>query len=299
MKKTRIWALCALLVLPVAAEAKTTVIYLPDWPSKGPFPSDLLTVAARSQKTGRQVNLSSASFACLGSDYLSCDDVTASLNELDGFSVKPQFNICFSGPIDPDTLSNGMFVAPANGNGPAMAINQVFYDDSIHCAMAKPDNVLNQSTRYLLVISDRVRDLAGQPVAAEDTFKSCAQGIGSAYCGALSKALTRLLEARAVWCCWRIALHDDERDRLAAEGEEIPVYGAVRPAILPAGTKNVFDVADLLVFDWLPQTNIAMEPPVEAIPIPTFALEGVEKVAFGLYLSPNFLRLLWPATVDD
>jgi len=294
MRKTRIWALCALLVLPVAAEAKTTVLYLPDSPSKGPFPSDLLTVVARSQKTGRQVNLSSASFACLGSDYLSCDDVTASLNELDGFSVKPQFNICFSGPINPDTLSNGMFVAPANGNGPAMAINQVFYDDSIHCAMAKPDNVLNQSTRYLLVISDRVRDLAGQPVAAEDTFKSCAQGIGSAYCGALSKALTRLLEARAVGVVGASLFTTMSATDWLQKARKFLYTGAVRPAILPAGAKNVFDVADLLVFDWVPQTNIAVDPPVEAIPIPTFALEGVEKVAFGLYLSPNFLRFSGP-----
>src|SRR5262245_26272662 len=189
MRKTRIWALCSLLVLPVAAEAKTTVRYVPALPEIGPFPSDVLTVTDSSQKTGRHVNLPAAP-ACSGSALVSCDVVKELLNQLDGFSVKPQFNVCFSADIDPATLTSGIAVAPADGSAPAMSINQIFYDSSTRCALAKPDNVLDQSTPYLLFVKNRVRDAAGQPVAADDEFKTCAGGVGSSYCAALAQALT-------------------------------------------------------------------------------------------------------------
>src|SRR4029453_12477375 len=177
MRQPRIWALCSFLVVPVAAEAKTTVRYLPGSPEIGPFPSDLLTVVPPSQKTGRQVNLPAAP-ACLGSELVPCDLVKQLLNELDGFSVKPQFNICFSGPINPDTLKQGIAVAPADGSAPATGINQVFYHPSTRCGLAKPDNVLDQTTRYLLFITDRVRDAHGKAVAADDAYTSCAGGEG-------------------------------------------------------------------------------------------------------------------------
>ena len=57
MRNTRIWALCCLLVLPVAAEAKTSLRHVPLSPEIGPFPSDVLTVTDSLQKTGRHVEL--------------------------------------------------------------------------------------------------------------------------------------------------------------------------------------------------------------------------------------------------
>jgi len=202
MRMTRIWALCSLLVLPVAAEAKTTVRHVPLSPSIGPFPSDVLTVADPLQKTGRHVNLSAVSdaeIACLGSDVVSCAAVKGLLNQFDGFSVKPQFNICFSGPVDPSSLKGGIAVAPADGSAGAMAVNQVFYDRTTNCVQAKPDNVLNQGTRYLLFVSNRVRAADGTTIVADDAFKSCALGGGTPYCAALKKALTSgPREARSV-----------------------------------------------------------------------------------------------------
>ena len=67
----------------------------------------------------------------------------------------------------------------------------------------------------------------------------------------------------------------------------------VLPTIFPAGPKTVFDVSDLQSFEWLPQTNIT-EPPTTSIPVPLQALGGVQRVAFGLYLSPNFVRTSGP-----
>ena len=290
MKQTRIWALCSLLVLPVAAEAKTTLRHDPLDPKVGPFPSNLLTVADPRQKTGLHVNMPAAP-ACLDSDYLSCDAVTELLNELDGFSVKPQFNICFSGPINPDTLKGGIAVAPANGNAPAIGINNVLYNSTTYCVLAKPDHVLDQSTRYLLFVSNRVRGPDGTAVVADDAFKSCVLGDGTPYCAALSRALTSgPREARAAPIVGASLFTTMSATDWLQKARQFLYTSSVKPTVLPAGPKSIFNIADLQVFEWLPQTNIAVPDPFEPIPIPTQTLEGVEKVAFGLYLSPNFLE---------
>jgi dienelactone hydrolase len=289
MRNTRIWALCCLLVLPVAAEAKTSLRHVPLSPEIGPFPSDVLTVTDSLQKTGRRVNLSAAP-ACLGSDLVSCDAVTALLNQLDGFSVKPQFNICFSGPVDPDSLKGGISVAPANGSAAAMSVNQVFYDRTTNCVQAKPDNVLNQGTRYLLFVSNRVRAADGTTIVADDAFKSCALGGGTPYCAALKKALTSgPREARSVSIAgasiFTTMSATDWLQKARARLYATPFL----PAALPAGDKSVFNVAELQSFVWLPQTNIN-ELPQKPITVPLPILDGVEKIAFGLYLSPNYIQ---------
>jgi hypothetical protein len=293
MKLTRIWALCSLLVLPVAAEAKTTLQHAPSFPKIGPFPSDLLTVADVSQKTGRHVNLPGAP-ACLGSELVSCDVVTQLINQLDGFSLKPQFNMCFSAQIDPATLRGGIAVAPADGSAPAVGINQVFYDRSTRCVLAKSDHVLNQSTRYLLFITDRVRDALGNAVAADDAFKSCARGQGSAYCAALSHALNRgPFEARVANVIGASLFTTMSATDWLQKARRFLYSGLVPPTVLPAGSKSIFNVADLQSFVWMPQTNIN-QAPSEPVPIPLPVLDGVQKVAFGLYLSPNFLQISGP-----
>jgi hypothetical protein len=294
MRQTRIWALCSLLVLPVAAEASTTLRHVPLSPEIGPFPSDLLTVADPLQKTGRHVNLPAAP-ACLGSDFVSCDVVKELVNQLDGFSVKPQFNICFSGEIDPNTLKGGIAVAPANGSAPAVGINNVLYDSTTQCVLAKPDHVLNQSTTYLLFVSNQVRDADGIPVVADDAFKSCVLGDGTPYCAALSHALTSgPPEARAVPIVGASLFTTMSATDWLQKARQFLHASPVKPTVLPAGPKSIFKVADLQVFEWLPQTNIGVTDPFEPIPIPTETLEGVEKVAFGLYLSPNFLQVSGP-----
>src|SRR5262245_58388400 len=288
MRLTRIWALCSLLVLPVAAEAKTTVRHVPLSPNVGPFPSDLLTVADPLQQTGRRVNLDAAP-ACLGSDFLSCDGVKELLNQFDGFSVKPLLTICFSGPINPNTLTGGIAVAPADGSAPAMAVNNVFYDRTTQCVQAKPDNVLDQGTRYLLFVSSRVRAADGSAVVADDAFKSCVLGGGTTYCTDLAKALTSgPREARAVSIAGASLFTTMSATDWLQKARAALYANPLLPVALPAGDKSVFNVADLQSFVWLPQTNINQPP--EPIPLPLPILDGVEKIAFGLYLSPNYIQ---------
>lgn len=295
MTPIRRWALCSLLVLvlPIAAEAKTTLLYEPVSPATGPYPSpypsDLLTVDDPLQKTGRHVNLSAAP-ACLGSDFVSCDVVKELINQLDGFSVKPQFALCFSAQIDPATLKGGIAAAPANGSAPAMPINQVFYDRTTRCALAKPDNVLNQGTRYLLFVSSAVRDTFGKSVAAADAFKACAAGGGTSYCAALAQALTSgPAQARAVTVIGASLFTTMSATDWLQKARQFLYGSPVPPTVLPAG---LFNVADLQSFTWSAQTNI--DGSTTDFPIPLSVLGGVEKIAFGLYLSPNFIQTTGP-----
>jgi dienelactone hydrolase len=289
MKSIWSWVLlCGLLLTPLAVEAKTTVRHTPLSPDVGPFPADILTTADSLQKTGRRVNLPNAP-ACLGSDLVSCEVVKGLLNQLDGFSVKPQIRVCFSGPVDRTTLRTGMAIVPANGGGPATGVNQVFYDRTTSCALVKPDHVLNQSTRYLLLVKSSIRDAAGKPVAADEAFTSCANGIGSSYCAALAQAL-RHRSADAQGAVGGSLFTTMSATDWMEKARQFLYTSPVTPTLIPAGDKTVFDVGELLTFDWMPQTNISLDP-TEVVPIPFEALEGVQRIAFGLYLSPNFLQI--------
>ena len=167
---------------------------------------------------------------------------------------------------------------------------RVFYDRTTNCVQAKPDNVLNQGTRYLLFVSNRVRAADGTTIVADDAFKSCALGGGTPYCAALKRALTSgPREARSVSIAgasiFTTMSATDWLQKARARLYATPFL----PAALPAGDKSVFNVAELQSFVWLPQTNIN-ELPQKPITVPLPILDGVEKIAFGLYLSPNYIQ---------
>jgi Bacterial Ig-like domain len=281
----------ALLVVPSASEAKTTVRYQPTSPTIGPFPTDVLTTVDPTQKTGRHVDLQSAPF-CLGSQLVSCQAVKQLLNQFDGFSVKPQIRICFSGPIDITTVQDAVGIAPADGSPSSIGVNQIFYDRSTSCVLAKPDHVLNQSTTYLLFVSNRIRDAAGKPVERDPLFKACAKGGTSDYCDALSVALRQgPEEAQDINIVGGSLFTTMSATDWMEKARNFVYNNPVPPTILPAGPTSVFDVPALNSFVWLPQTNIGAPPSLStAVPIPLQALQDVQKVAFGLYLSPNHRR---------
>ena len=286
---------CGLFLLPFAIEAKTTVLFEPSSADIGPFPTDVLTTADATQKTGLRVNLAGAP-ACLGSDFVSCPLVTQLLNQLDGFSVDPQIRLCFSGAIDITTVQRGVSIVRADGSGEALGVNQVFYDPffydaahgrSIWCVLAKPEHVLDQSTRYLLVATSRIREAAGQPIARDDAFRNCLKERGTGYCGVLARAVKKVEPQDADIVGASLFTTMSATDWME-KARRFLRASPFLPTIVPAGPKTIFDVSDLQSFDWLPQTNITL-PPGPEIPVP-LQLDGVQKVAFGLFLSPNFIQ---------
>ena len=139
------------------------------------------------------------------------DEEIAAVNQLDGFSIEPRLRVRFSGPINPDTLRDGIFLVwlddltneeyglqPFNAVTP---INSVSYDPATNTAFAEPDEILSQHRRYALVVTNAVRDARGDPVEPDPAFLACI-GRQGAYCervaGALGRIAIQLIPPRQV-----------------------------------------------------------------------------------------------------
>lgn len=287
---------CCVLLARGVVGAGVVVRFDPANPEIGPFPTDALTVADPSQKTGRRVNLPLPDCAAQPS---SCAELSA-INQLDGFSVRPRLRLRFSSPINPDTLRDGVvFVALDNLTqeesgvqqaGGVIPINEVIYDPATNTAYAKADNVLDQHRRFALVATDAVRDLVGDPVAADPAFAACVQPAApDDYCAALSAALAtvapslapRQVVAAAVFTtlsatAWMEKARAQLANTSVSEG--------------PAGPRAVFRMADIASLVWNQQVGVnpsrfnALE-----FPLDPSLFTGVGSVAFGSFFSPRWL----------
>ena len=138
-------------------------------PDKGPFPSDRFTQLDFSQKTFLRVHLPKPDCNARPSD---CADIDV-LNTLDGFNVQPRITVPFTGAIDVNTVnSETVFLInlgdarSGDGFGQRVGINQVSWDPGTNTLVFESDEQLNEHTRYVLVVTDGVRDATGRPIEA-------------------------------------------------------------------------------------------------------------------------------------
>jgi Bacterial virulence factor lipase N-terminal len=137
-------------------------------PTGGPFPSDRFTVADPQQKTGRLVSLPQPNCATRPSD---CADVDV-INTLDGFNLQPRLSIPFDGDIDVSTVhsqtvflvSLGSTLPGGASGGKIVGINQIVWDVATKTLHVESDELLDQHTRYGLIVTRGVTDLLGDPV---------------------------------------------------------------------------------------------------------------------------------------
>jgi hypothetical protein len=111
------------------------------------------------------VNLPKPDCAVRPSD---CADIDV-INTLDGFNLQPRLSIPFSGDIDVSTVSSQtVFLIRLghhrHGGGDPVGINQVVWDPATHTLHAESDELLDQHTRYLLVVTDGVRGADGRRI---------------------------------------------------------------------------------------------------------------------------------------
>src|SRR5262245_23922795 len=133
-----------------------------DAPGAGPFPSDRFTVADANQLTNRRVNLPLPDAATRPSDYA---DVSV-INTLDGFNLQPRLSIPFSGPIDVTTVNSstiflirlGDTISPEDTGGEIVGINQIVWDVATNTLHVESDDLLDQHTRYALIVTRGLRD---------------------------------------------------------------------------------------------------------------------------------------------
>jgi Bacterial virulence factor lipase N-terminal len=165
-------ALSLALLSPLAAQADASAVGvrvkfdLSD-PAASPFPSDRHTVRDWSNQTFRRVNLPTPDCTVRVSD---CQDI-AVINTLDGFSTQPRITVPFTGAIDPASVtSDTVFllnlgdVQTGRGLGSRVGINQRLWDPATNTLVFESDELLQEHSRYVLIVTDGVRDAAGKPI---------------------------------------------------------------------------------------------------------------------------------------
>jgi Bacterial virulence factor lipase N-terminal len=136
-------------------------------PAANPFPSDRYSVRDWSNQTYRRVNLPTPDCAVRVSD---CQDI-AVINTLDGFSTQPRITVPFTGAIDPSSVTSDTVyllnlgdVQTARGFGTRVGINQRVWDPATNTMVFESDELLQEHSRYVLIVTDGVRDAAGKPI---------------------------------------------------------------------------------------------------------------------------------------
>jgi len=155
----------------VTASAGVSVRFSSTDPTATPFPSDRFTTRDWSNNTFRRVNLPlPADCSSTAAKAAECADI-AVINELDGFSTQPRVTVPFSGAIDPTSVTSDTvyFVnlgdtLSLRGFGQRVGINQVLWDPATNTLAVQPDDLLQQHSRYLLVVTNGVRDANGERI---------------------------------------------------------------------------------------------------------------------------------------
>jgi hypothetical protein len=256
------------------------------------FPSDRFTVHDRTQNTGRRVNLAKPDCTVY---VVRCQDIDV-LNTLDGFNIQPRLSVAFSGPIDVSSSSvnsDSIFLVSLGSTlgrgslGDKVGINQIVWDPQTNTLHAESDELLEQHTRYALVVTDRVRDAQGNPVQArrfshrnhddddDDVMEGSARRHGHGRIVAASIFTTQTITTTL----------ERIRDQIKVSHPAPATFN-----IGFAGERAVFPLSS--VTSVLFNRQNAVTPPLTTAPMPTQALGvipgAVSSLAFGSYLSPDY-----------
>jgi hypothetical protein len=315
MPSLRLAALAALLAaLPPLAHANPGVSVRADLDSidGAPFPSNRFTVFDGGQRTLRRVALPKPDCTVRPSD---CADIDV-LNTLDGFSIQPRLTVPFTGDIDPSTVNSSTVYLvnlgdtfTLRGFGDRVGINQVVWDPATRTLVLQSDELLQQHSRYLLVVTDGVRDSQGRRIKSggwgEEFGLGQGQPAGAAYRHELRMAALahrgrpNRVVAASLFTTQSISPDLVKINRAIKRSTPVPVDFAIGQGAGGA-TRAVFPVATLQGIQFQRQTSAA--PGFTASFVPTPALQvvpgSVAQVAYGRFSSPRYQNALQviPAT---
>jgi hypothetical protein len=184
------------------------------------FPSDRYTVPDQNQVTGLRVALRKPDCSVHVSD---CEDVDV-VNQLDGFNVQPRIVIPFSGAIDLATVDRQSVYLLEVGSSKRIALNQLQWHEPSHTFVGASDELLRQHQRYLLVVTDDVRDSNGTriepaPFWAANTAGTVPPLVPSGFFGSAPIRKSMALGVACLIWAWifsRSAVTDCVVKRLAA-----------------------------------------------------------------------------------
>ncbi len=306
-------ALSAFLLAPSLALGAVQALFDLSHPKGGPFPSDRFTVRDRSHLTGLRVSLPSPDCSERPSD---CEDMDV-INTLDGFNLQPRLSIPFDGPIDVDTVSSGtVFLIElrcrddddddddgeeeCDDDGrrgvKVVGINQVVWDTFTSTLHVESDELLDQHTRYALIVTRGVRDESGSPIEATQAFRRFRQTVRGPYKQALLDAIhaARRLGVReeqivvaSVFTTQSVtAILEKIRDQTKAASPEPATFN-----LGPDGQRTIFPLGAVTKITFKRQTGD--NPPAFSsidLPLPELRIipGAVSQLAFGKYVSPDY-----------
>jgi hypothetical protein len=270
-------------------------------PSGGPFPSDRFAAPDPTQLTGLRVNLPKPDCSVRLSD---CEDIDV-LNTLDGFNLQPRLSIPFTGPIDPTTVSSDtVFLFKLScttcPGGSFVGINQVVWDPDATTLHVESDQLLHQDARYLLVVTNGIRDLNGERIDA-NTFRDVLHSgqtndpAETTYRHQLLTALETLKDAGVT--PGHVAAASIFTTQSATAGLERirDQIKAATPApadffIGTNGEHTVFPFADVTSIAFRRQVGTAPTFSTSLVPLGDLGIVpgAVGTVAFGKYRSPDY-----------
>lgn len=308
-------AMVALLWMPVALADGVSVRYDSE---HSPFPSNRLTVLDFSNATFRRVNLPKPDCAVRVND---CADIDV-INTLDGFSTQPRITVPFTGDIDVASVNSDTVylynlgdTLTLRGFGQKVGINQVLWDPASKTLVFEPDELLAERSRYVLVVTNGVRDANGKKLKMSDPLQGV-PGQGNGKGNGKDKG-TKGASFQPGDLDYQRELRDATnavRSRskglnvVAASlfttqtttGELINVMRQIKskrpaPARFDLGTssagtvRTVFPLSDLQAIQFNRQTGVQTFTP-SFLPTPALAVVSgaVGSVAYGKFSSPNY-----------
>ena len=281
-------------------------------PDAAPFPSDRYTVADATQLSRRRIALPKPDCAVRVSD---CQDVDV-LNTLDGFSVTPRFMVPFTGDIDPATVTRDSVYLLHVGSaaepraGAKVGINQIAWDAPSRTLSFKSDELLLDHARYLLVVTNRVRDTQGKTLGGGEWIDD-ASGLAigrQAEAGGYREELRRALALAPADAGRPVAASlfttQSATSELAQMAGQVKARtpGPVDFMIASrdgAPARALFDVADVTRLMFRRQVGTTQFSDIEQ---PLASLQvvpgSVARVGYAYFNSPNYLTstLLIPPT---
>jgi hypothetical protein len=288
-------AVTALVLLPGLVSAGGVSVRFDFSSTAGsPYPNNSFTVDDHAQKTGLRVDLPTPDCSVRPSD---CDDLDV-INTLDGFNLQPRLSIPFSGAIDVSTVNSStvFLVRLGHGHGrEVVGINQVVWDPATNTLHAESDELLDQHTSYLLVVTTGVRDAEGDRVESRAFEEFLESGRHHGHRRHKNDDLADY--RRELWnALERARVHG----RIAAASvfttqSVTAVLEKIRREIkswepLPAKMRGTFPLAGLTAIQWSRQTGTAPNFTVSFLPLPALAVfpGAVTAIAFGSFASPDW-----------
>jgi hypothetical protein len=289
-----------LFAVPLAVLADGVAIrYDLSDPAGSPFPSDRFTVTDHTQNTYRRVQLPLPDCAVRPSD---CADIRV-LNTLDGFSTQPRITIPFNGNIDPSSVnSNTVFLLNLGdtqslaGVGQRVGINQVVWDPASKTLAFESDQLLNEHSRYVLIVTDGVRDASGKKLKSVDLGEDMGerQRETSEYRRELRDALRSRIPANLKVAAASLFTTQSISADLFKIMKTVRENRPKADFMIGNGgtTKAVFPVSFAAKMTLNLQTGTA--PAFSSSPLPVTALfvtpGSVGQVAYGSFDSPSYLN---------